>query len=196
MTVFLQTIAEDEAKGRVAEIYSAQRAQSGMVMEATRCFTARPDLLPAYMDFVMQARGNFSLSQRDWRIITFIAARDIPSTYCSHVYGRQLIDELGSRAAVLAVQRDHRNAGLSERDVAMLDYAEKITRDASRITIDDIGRLRDAGFSDTQICDIALCASFRSFVSRFFDAVGAVPEDAFLDSDEEFRTAMTVGKPI
>jgi hypothetical protein len=31
-------------------------------------------------------------------------------------------------------------------------------------------------------------------VSRFFDAMGAGPEAAFIDNDAGFRAAMTVGK--
>jgi uncharacterized peroxidase-related enzyme len=192
--MFLQTIGEDEATGRVAEIYNASKSQLGFVMEATRCFTARPDLLPLYTDFSKSIRAGFSLSQRDWRLITLIAAKHIPSTYCSYVYGQQLVDDLGSKEAVIAVQRDFRTAGLSDRDIEMLAYAEKIAVDASLISQHDITRLRSTGFSDQQICDIALCASFRCFVSRFFDATGAGPEAVYIDSDQEFRAAMTVGK--
>jgi len=192
--MFLKTIAEDEAKGRVAEIYDKARAQLGFVMEATQCFTARPDLLPIYTDFNDQMRAGFSLGMREWRLITLVAAKQVPSTYCSHVYGKHLIADLGSKEAVLALQQDFRNAGLTERDVAMLAYAEQIAIDASQVTQADIDRLRTTGFSDQQICDIALCASFRCFVSRFFDAVGAGPEAIFIDSDEAFRAAMTVGR--
>lgn len=94
------------------------------------------------------------------------------------------------------MQRDFRSADLSERDVAMLSYAETISKDASRVTDEDIRRLRSVGFTDVQICDIALCAAFRCFVSRFFDAVGAGPEPVFIDTDANFRSAMTVGKGI
>lgn len=194
--MFLQTIAESEATGRVAEIYGKQIDSQGFVMEATRCFTTRPDLLPVYTDFNDRIRAGFSLGMREWRLITFIAAKYIPSTYCSHVYGKQLIGDLGSKEAVLAVQRDFRDAGLSPGDVEMLAYAEKIITNASAVTAADIDRLRAVGFSDQQISDIALCASFRAFVSRFFDAVGAGPEAIYLDSDAEFRAAMTVGKPL
>jgi alkylhydroperoxidase family enzyme len=76
----------------------------------------------------------------------------------------------------------------------MLAYAETIAQNASRVSQADIDRLRAVGFSDTQICDIALCAAFRCFVSRFFDAVGAGTEAAFIDDDAEFRTAMNVGR--
>jgi uncharacterized peroxidase-related enzyme len=194
--MFLQTIEEDEATGRVAEIYEKQKAQLGFVMEAAKCFTARPDLLPIYTDFSDRIRAGFSLGVREWRLITLIAAKQIPSTYCSHVYGKQLIDDLGSKEAVLAVQSDFRKAGLPDKDVAMLSYAEKVAQDASGISQTDIDALRAAGFSDRQICDIALCAAFRCFVSRFFDAVGAGTEPAFIDSDESFRSAMTVGRAL
>ncbi len=194
--MFLQTIDEEHASGRVAEIYERQRTQLGFVMEAAKCFTARPDLLPIYTDFSDKIRAGFSLGLREWRLITLIAAKHIPSTYCSQVYSKQLIDDLGSKEAVLAVQTDFRSAGLSDKDVEMLSYAEKIARDASQIMEDDIRRLRSVGFSDQQICDIALCAAFRCFVSRFFDAVGAGTEATFIDSDEEFRSRMTVGRAL
>ena len=194
--MFLQTIGEEEATGRVAEIYRAQKSQNGFVMSAFQCWTARPDLLPLYTDFSDKIRAGFSLSPRDWRLITFIAAKSVRSTYCSHVYGKQLIADFGSKDTVLAVQRDFRAAGLNARDVEMLSYAETICNDASKVTQEQIERLRSVGFSDVQISDIALCASFRCFVSRFFDAVGAGPEPAFIDPDADFRRAMTVGKPV
>ena len=194
--MFLQTIAEDEATGKIAEFYAAQKAKLGLVMSAMKCFTARPDLLPAYMEFYQKILSGFSLGMRGWRLITLVAAKHVPSTYCCHVYGKQLIGELGSKEAVLAVQCDFRNAGLSEREVEMLAYAEKVAKDASQITRADIDRLHKVGFTDPEISDIALCAAFRCMVSRFFDATGAGPEAAFIDPDDEFRTAMTVGKPV
>lgn len=183
--MFLKTIGEAEATGRIAELYAAQKAQNGFIMSAMRCWTARQDLLPIYQEFADKIRAGFSLSPRDWRLITFVAAGQVRSTYCSHVYGKQPIADLGSKQAVLAARRDFRSAGLSERDVEMLCYAETIAKDASQITQEHIERLRSVGFTDVQMCDIALCASFRCFVGRFFDAIGAGPEPAFLDADDE-----------
>jgi alkylhydroperoxidase family enzyme len=165
-------------------------------MAAMRCWTARPDLLPIYQEFADHIRAKFSLSPRDWRLITFVAAKHVPSTYCSHVYGRQLLADFGSKDAILALRRDYAWSHLSERDVEMLRYAEMIASNASRVKGEDIERLREVGFSDVQICDIALCASFRCFVGRFYDAVGAGPEPAFIDADARFRDAMTVGRAI
>ncbi len=196
LAMFLETIAEEGATGRIAELYQAQRAENGFVMSAMRCWTARPDLLLIYQEFSDKIRAGFSLSPRDWRLITLIAAKHVPSTYCSFVYARQLIADLGSKEAVLALQRDFRSAGLTERDVAMLSYAETISCNASKVTQEHVDQLRLVGFTDVQICDIALCAALRCFVGRFFDALGAGPEPVFVDRDAEFRRAMTVGKAV
>ena len=78
--------------------------------------------------------------------------------------------------------------------IEMLAYTEQIIRDASRITEADIARLRAVGLSDLNIADIALAASFRSFMSRYFDAVGATVEPQFLDADPALRLQLNVGK--
>ena len=193
---YLQTVPDDEATGEVAKIYRQEIDASGYVPESTRALTTRPDVLAAYTSFVGAIRGGFTLPVRDWRLITLVAAKHIPSTYCSLAYGKGLLGDLGSPEAVLAVQRDFRQAGLSPRDVAMLEYAEKVTIAASKIEQADIDRLREHGFSDAQISDIALCAAWRNFVSRFFDAVGAMPDDEYRALDPSFRDALCVGRPF
>jgi len=137
-------------------------------------------------------RDGFSLGLLNFRLITLIAAKHVPSSYCSHMYFRSC-SKLMEREQVLAVHRDYRNAGLSAQQVEMLAYAEQITVDASRITQADIDRLRAVGFTDVNIADIALAASFRNFMSRYFDAVGATVEEQFLDPDPAVRSQLDVG---
>jgi alkylhydroperoxidase family enzyme len=193
--MYIRTVSPEEATGDVAEIYRGELASSGFIMEATACWTAVPGLAPMVEHLLQTARNNFSLGLLNWRLITLVAAREVPSTYCSHVYARLLARELG-KDQVLAIQRDFRSAGLDEKTVAMLAYAQQVARDASKIGPADIEALRSAGFDDQQIGEIAFCAAFRCFMSRYFDAVGANPETVFFDPDPEFRAAMTVGKPI
>ncbi len=193
--MFIATIDEKDATGEIAAIYRDEAEALGFVMEGTKCWTALPHIAPMVEHLLHAARSNFSLGLVNWRLITLIAAKQIPSTYCSHVYAKLLVNDLGSKQKVFAIQHDFRSAGLAAKTVAMLAYAEQIARDASLITEQDIAALRNHGFSDREIADIAFCASYRCFMSRFFDAVGAMPESVWLDPDPAFRTAMTVGKP-
>jgi uncharacterized peroxidase-related enzyme len=191
--MFIKTVEPDEATGEIAALYDAEKQSMGRVMQATQCWSARPDVIVPIENLLHQIRNGFSLGLLNFRLITFVVAGDVPSSYCSHVYFRSLSGTLG-REQALAVRQDYRNAGLSDQQVEMLAYAKQITRDASLITHADIQRLRDVGFSDVNIADIALAASFRNFMSRYFDAVGAAVEPEFLDDDPVVREMMAVGR--
>lgn len=165
----------------------------GCVMQSTQCWTARPDMLVPVEHLLHQLRDNFSLGLINFRLITLIAAKNVPSSYCSHVYFKALSASPG-RDTVLAIHRDYRSAGLSDQQFAMLAYAKKITRNASEVTEADIDALRSVGFTDLNIRDIVLAASFCAFLSRYFDAVGATVENDFLDEDPAIRAQLTVGR--
>lgn len=189
--MFLRTIEPAEAEGELATIYANEVASMGRVMQATECWSARPDILVPVEHLLHQIRDGFSLGLVNFRLITLVTAKYVPSSYCSHVYFKTLSSMIG-RERTLAVHRDYRNAGLAEQQIAMLAYAEQITIDASRICQADIDHLRALGFTDLNIADIALAASFRNFVSRYFDAVGAVAEPDFLDDDLSVRAELSV----
>lgn len=190
--MFIKTINPEEATGELASLYDAETKSMGRVMQATQCWSARPDMIIPIENLLHQMRDGFSLGLTNFRLITFVVAQHVPSSYCSHVYFRALSGMIG-RDQALAVHRNYRDAGLEDRQVEMLAYSEQITRDASRISEADIRRLRDVGFTDINIADIALAASFRNFMSRYFDAVGARVESEFLDDDPLIREEMAVG---
>ncbi|NJM93016.1 MAG: alkylhydroperoxidase [Rhodospirillaceae bacterium] len=193
--MFLQTVTEEDATGAIAEVYAKEKAGVGFVPEAARCFSTRPDMPPLFDVFFDGIKANFSLSGREWCLITFVAAKHLRSTYCSQVYSSRMLALGESKETLLAIQSGGRTAALSDKDLAMLAYAEKVTTAADRITQSDVDRLRAFGFTDRNIFDIALCASFRCMLSRMVDATGAVPEPAFY-GDEAFRKAMTVGRKL
>jgi len=73
---------------------------------------------------------------------------------------------------VKALVEDYENAPLSEADRAMLDYATKVTKDATRITPKDHEHLRSVGFDDRGILQITLIASWFNYINRVADALG------------------------
>ncbi|WP_108397554.1 carboxymuconolactone decarboxylase family protein [Devosia submarina] len=190
--MFVRTVEPTEAEGEIALIYANEVASMGRVMQATQCWSARPDILSPVENLLHRIRDGFSLGLVNFRLITLIVAKHVPSSYCSHVYFKALSGMI-EREQTLAVHRNYRNAGLTNQQVAMLAYAEQITVDASRITQADIDALRAVGLTDLNIADIALASSFRNFLSRYFDAIGAVAEPEFLDDDPSVRSELSVG---
>jgi uncharacterized peroxidase-related enzyme len=75
-------------------------------------------------------------------------------------------------ALVKALVEDYEHAPLSEADRAMLDFAGKLTKDATRVTPEDLERLRAVGFDDKGILQITLIASWFNYINRVADALG------------------------
>ena len=73
---------------------------------------------------------------------------------------------------VEAIQEDFRRAPISEQDRVMLEFVEKITRDATRVSKQDHERLRSVGFDDRGILQITLIASWFNYINRVADALG------------------------
>ncbi len=73
---------------------------------------------------------------------------------------------------VKALQEDYRTAPISEQNRAMLDYVAQLTRDATRISLQDHERLRAVGFDDRGILQITLIASWFNYINRVADALG------------------------
>ncbi len=58
----------------------------------------------------------------------------------------------------------------------MLDYAVKLTMTPSRITRDDVEKLREQGFDDVAIHDIAQITALFNYFDRLADGLGIDPE--------------------
>jgi uncharacterized peroxidase-related enzyme len=75
-------------------------------------------------------------------------------------------------ALVAALRDDYRKADLAAADREMLDYVDRLTRDATRIGPDDLDRLRAVGFDDRTILQITALASWFNYINRMADALG------------------------
>jgi uncharacterized peroxidase-related enzyme len=75
-------------------------------------------------------------------------------------------------AFVEALAADYRTAPISAQDRVMLEFAEQITRDATRISPAFHDRLREVGFDDRGILQITLIASWFNYINRVADALG------------------------
>ena len=72
-----------------------------------------------------------------------------------------------------ALMSDYRAAPIEPEMKQLLSFAEKMARDASKITPEDIERIRSAGFSDRAILDAAHVTGFFSYMNRVVQALGA-----------------------
>lgn len=73
--------------------------------------------------------------------------------------------------------------GLAPADAAMLGYAVKLTTSPHQIDAGDVQALRDQGFDDAAVHDIAHVTSYYNYVNRMVDGLGVELEDSWVDAD-------------
>jgi uncharacterized peroxidase-related enzyme len=191
---FIETVPEGEATGATAELYANDREAFGYLPNFTRGFSSRPAVYAAWRQLNGEIKSGMDL--RRYELATVAAAGRLRSTYCALAHGSVLADKFLEPDAVRALVTDHRNAGLTSTDIAVMDLADKVADDATTIQQEDIDRLRSLGLSDTEIVDVVLAAAARCFFSKTLDALGVQADAKFGDLDAPLREALTVGRPI
>jgi uncharacterized peroxidase-related enzyme len=191
---FIETVPEADASGAVADMYENDRETFGELPNLTRAFSLRPDIYAAWRQLNGAIKANMDL--RRYELATVAAARRLRSSYCMLAHGSVLVDKFLEPDAMRAVVEDHRTADLEPVDVAVMDLADKVARDATSVTQEDVDELRTLGLTDAEILDVVLAAAARCFFSKALDAVGAEPDARYSALTPALRDTLTVGRPI
>lgn len=89
---------------------------------------------------------------------------------------KDLRSAVASDELVRAIQNDYLGAGLPPREVAILDYALKLTKNPSGVSRGDLDILRGHGLTDEQVVDAVHCIGYFNFINRVLDGLGVEPE--------------------
>jgi len=100
-------------------------------------------------------------------------------------HGAFLRSETGDETLATQVMSDWRQAALDAGTAALLEFAERATHDATKMTTADIERLRAAGFTDEGILDAVSIMGFFQFANFHADVLG-------LDVNPEYATMRKV----
>jgi uncharacterized peroxidase-related enzyme len=73
--------------------------------------------------------------------------------------------------------RDWRSAGLDATTLALLEYADKLTRTPGAVIRSDVDALRAAGWDDRAVTDATQVCSYFNYINRIADGLGVDPEE-------------------
>lgn len=152
----------------------------GMVPNVLRAYASNIDKLNAftamYNDMMLGPSG---LTKLEREMIAVVVSSVNKCYYCLTAHGAAVRALSGQPALGEQMVMNWRAAHLDPRQTAMLTFAEKMTKASAEIVEDDRAALRDAGFSDADIWDIANVAGFYNMTNRVASATDMRPNDAY-----------------
>lgn len=152
----------------------------GLVPNVLKAYAFDEKKLRAFTDTYNDLMlGESGLSKLERELIAVAVSAINRCHYCLVAHGAAVRQLSGNPIFGEQMVTNWRSAELTPKQVAMLEFAEKLTEQPAKITDGDRKALREAGFSDRDIWDIASTTAFYNMSNRVAAAVDMRPNDEY-----------------
>ena len=170
----------DPLPERTAKYFEICEEKLGLVPNVLKSYAFAPERLDGFSAMYNALMlGESDLSKAEREMIAVVVSSLNHCFYCLVAHGAGLRELVKDHALAETLAANYRFADLSARRRAMLDFAAKVTEASSKIEESDRQLLRDAGFSERAIWDIAEVAAFFNMTNRMASAVGMRPNPEY-----------------
>jgi len=179
----LATLPED-VRGRILAV----QEKAGFVPNVFVALAHRPDEFRAffaYHDALMEKEGGLSQAEREMIVVATSVLNNC--LYCVVAHGALLRIRAKDPLIADRIAVNYRGAELSERQRAMLEFAEKTATASHLIDERDFDRLREHDFSDEDIWDIGAITALFALSNRLANLLGLEPNAEFYTLGREPR---------
>jgi uncharacterized peroxidase-related enzyme len=171
----LPVITEDTAEGETAQIYDVIRARFGigMVPEVFQLVGTRPEYLQVLWQAYQSVFDAGVLPREVKELVAAFVANEAGSQYCASAHS-MLAQMTGASPQIVAATqvRSVAEMPVDDKHRALMLFVSQIGHAANRISNDDLGRLRDCGWSDAELIEAVWTACIFNAVVRLADTFG------------------------
>src|SRR5215510_5465572 len=153
----------EDIRGRILAV----QEKSGFVPNVFLALAHRPAEFRAffaYHDALMDKEGGLTKAEREMIVVATSGANECQ--YCVVAHGAILRIRAKNPLIADQVAGNYRKADITPRQRAMLDFAMKVAQQAHMVDEADSVALRDQGFSEDEVWDIASIAAFFGMSNR------------------------------
>lgn len=152
----------------------------GMIPNVLAAYTFNQEKMRNFSNFYNELMlGESGLSKLEREMIAVVVSSANHCFYCLVAHGQAVRRLSGDPALGELLVMNYRAAKLDTRQRAMLDFAVKLTEAPDRIDEPDRQALREAGFSEHDIFDIASTAAFFNMTNRVASGIAMMPNPQY-----------------
>ena len=171
----IETLPED-IRARILAV----QEKSGFVPNVFLVLAHRPDEFRAffaYHDALMEKESGLTKAEREMIVVATSGANQCH--YCVIAHGAILRIRAKNPLIADQIAVNYRKADITPRQLAMLDFAMKVSTEANKVSESDFADVTRHGFSDEDIWDIAAIAAFFALSNRMANVTSMRPNDEF-----------------
>lgn len=173
LVAYIRVIDEDEAEGKLFELYDSIQRTRGRVSNVLRIQSLDPKGLQAHLDLYLAhifRPGGISRLEREMIAIVVSAANGCD--YCVTHHSEALTKYAKDAELVKQLGKDHTKAKLSDQHRALIDFAVGLTTQPAKGRKEAVETLRKSGYDEEAILHIAEIVSYFNYVNRMVSGLG------------------------
>nr|WHW29407.1 putative peroxidase-related enzyme [uncultured bacterium] len=171
---------ETEISDKTRAYFALCEEKLGMVPNVLKAYSFNEAKLRAFTELYNDLMlGDSGLSKLQREMIAVVVSSVNKCFYCLTAHGAAVRQLSGNPALGEMMVMNYRAADLDPKDMAMLEFANKLTEEPAKIVDADRKNLRDAGWSERDIWDIANVAGFFNMTNRVASATDMRPNDGY-----------------
>ena len=175
---WIQVINSSEATNELKNVYNEIKEKRGKISNIMKIHSLSPKAMKSHMDLYLNLMfGKSDLSREEREFIGVVVSVLNNCEYCIKHHVESLSNFWKDRRKIDRFIDDFNSIEISTRLQYILDYVFKLTNNPTFIKKTDIDNLRNTGFSDKEILDINLIASYFNFVNRIALGLGVESTD-------------------
>ena len=166
----------------------AVQEKAGFVPNVFLALAHRADEFRAFFDYhdaLMEKEGGLTKGEREMIVVATSGLNQC--LYCVVAHGAILRIREKNPLFADQIATNYRNADITPRQKAMLDFAVKVSTQASEVSDAEMEEVRQHGFSDEDIWDIGAIAAFFALSNRMANLTAMRPNDEFYLMGREDR---------
>lgn len=170
----------EELPADIQDTILSFKEKLGFIPNVFMALAHRPDEFRAFLAYnaaLMNKESGLTAADKEMIVVAHSSLNGCQ--YCVQSHGAVLRLESGNPTISDQVAVNYLEADITPRQKAMLDFVMKVNSDSRAINEGDFETLRDYGFSDEDIWDIAGITAFFNLSNRMMNFAAIRPDDEF-----------------
>ncbi len=182
MSAWIRMISDQEAQGQVKEAFDKARTPHGTVDNVMRIHSLRPHTMHGHTTLYRSVLHHQSNAVELWFLETagtytsILNRCEYSATHHSSNLRRLLSDDERYENIMSALRGREPERVFSGKELAMLQYVEKLTLAVSDMVEEDVTALFDAGWDDGEILELNQVVGYFSYANRLLNGLGVTTE--------------------
>jgi uncharacterized peroxidase-related enzyme len=179
---WIKIINYKEAEGKLKKLFNKIKGPNNYIDNVMLVHSLRPNTLEGHMAIYKNVLHHQNNTLPKWLLEAiggYVSSLN-GCVYClkHHFTGmaRELNDKAGSEAIIEALTSDAPDMHFSGKELAVMNYARKLTITPAEMVEGDIKVLRDVGATDGEILEINQVAAYFSYANRTVLGLGVDTE--------------------